>query len=80
LSNIEREVQKKPQEWANLMGQLLDNVFGKDMSVTYEFKDFTIDLSNAVVSTDRKLGSGQWKVNGKIIISAAAHKEREPGE
>lgn len=56
------------------MEQFLDNVFGKDVSVTYEFRDFTIDLTNAEVSKGRKIGSGQWKINGNITINAVAYK------
>lgn len=73
MSETEGE-QLNTRKWASLMEQVLDNVFGKDMSVTYEFKDFTIDLTNAEVSKGRKIGSGQWKINGNITINAVAHK------
>ena len=74
---MQGEEQDKPQKWGHLMEQLLDNVFGKGMSITYEFKDLTIDLSNAEVSEGKKIGSGQWKINGKITINATAHNEEE---
>ncbi len=76
MSQVQGE-EGKSQRWTNLMEQFLDNLFGKDMSVTYEFDDFSIDLSNAEISKGRKLGSGQWKINGKITVNAAAGSRKE---
>jgi hypothetical protein len=60
-------------QWAELTGQIIDRLVGKNMSMTYDFQKLTIDIPKAEWPGGRYLGSVQWTINGKIIITSEAY-------
>jgi hypothetical protein len=54
------------------MSQLVDKLTGKDLAITYEFDNLQVDIPKATGLDGKEIGSGKWKVNGKIIISSYA--------
>ena len=69
--------EQKPEysHLAEAIGQLTDKLTGKNMSMTYEFENFTIDIPSARGPGGRDIGSAEWKINGKIIITTEAFKK-----
>ena len=63
--NIEQNVSK----WSDLIKELVDKLTGKDMAVTYEFKNLEIDMPRASGPGGKEIGSAKWKINGKFVIS-----------
>jgi hypothetical protein len=57
-------------KWSELLAQIIDEVTGKDISITYEFDDLEIDVPKATGPNGQELGSAKWKVKGKIVISS----------
>src|SRR4051812_34173818 len=69
-----QNVQRIATQWTELIGTLFDKLTGKGATVTYSFDNLVIDMPRAQGPNGQNLGSAQWTVNGKIIISAEAHK------
>ena len=59
--------------WAEIAGQLIDRILGKNMSVTYDFQHLTIDMPKAEGPGSMHMGSVQWTINGRIIITSNAY-------
>ena len=64
-------------KWAEIAGQLIDRLVDKNMSMTYDFKQLTIDMPKAEGSGGH-VGSVLWTINGKITITCEAYEKR-PG-
>ena len=65
--------QRSPDRWAEIIEQLIDRLIGKNMSMTYDFQNLTVDMPKAEGPGGKHIGSVQWTVNGKIIITSEAH-------
>ena len=63
--------------WAELVGQIIDRVIGKNMSMTYDFQQLTIDMPKAEGPDGKHMGSVQWTINGKIIITSNAYDKNK---
>lgn len=70
-------LQQMSSQWAEIIGQLFDRLTGKGASVTYTFDNLVIDMPRAQGPNGQELGSAKWTVNGKIVITAEAHKTTE---
>ena len=55
--------------------QLMEKLTGKNMSMTYEFDDLTIDIPSARGPGGRDLGEVQWKINGKVTITTETYQK-----
>jgi hypothetical protein len=66
--------QQTASQWAEVIAQLVDNLTGRNMSITYNFENLTIDVPKAQGPGGRDLGSARWTVNGRIVINAEAHE------
>jgi hypothetical protein len=61
--------------WAEVIGQLMEKMTGKNMSMTYEFNDLTIDIPSARGPGGRNIGGAEWKINGKITIITETYQK-----
>jgi hypothetical protein len=61
--------------WAEVIGQLMEKMTGKNMSMTYEFDDLTIDIPSARGPSGRDIGGAEWKINGKITIITETYQK-----
>lgn len=73
----DRNLQQASTQWAEIIGQLFDRLTGKGASVTYNFDNLVIDIPKAAGPGGKDLGSAKWTVNGKVVITAEAHKTSE---
>ena len=60
---------EKGSNWTELLTQLVDNLTGKDLAITYEFDNLEIDVPKATGPGEKEIGSAKWKIDGKIVIS-----------
>lgn len=74
---MSRDIQQTSAQWAEVIGQLFDRLTGKGASVTYTFDNLVIDIPHAQGPSGQELGSAKWTINGKVIITAEAHKTAE---
>jgi len=65
--------QETRNQWAELTGQIIDRLVGKNMSMTYDFQKLTIDVPKAEWPGGKHLGSVQCTINGKIIITSKTY-------
>jgi hypothetical protein len=65
--------QETSNQWAELTGQIIDKLIGKNMSMTYDFQNLVIDIPKAEGPGGKHMGSVQWTLNGKIIITSEAY-------
>ena len=61
--------------WTEVVGQLMEKITGKNMSMTYEFDDLTIDIPSARGPGGREIGGVQWKINGKVTIITETYQK-----
>ena len=75
MSQISRDktTQRSPDRWTEIIEQLIDRLIGKNMSMTYDFQRLTIDIPKAEGPGGEHIGSVQWTVNGKIIVTSEVH-------
>ncbi|MGA9149504.1 MAG: hypothetical protein WBZ36_02915 [Candidatus Nitrosopolaris sp.] len=62
-------------KWTEIAGQLIDRILGKDVSMTCDFRQLTIDLPKAEGPGGMHMGSVQWTINGKITITCEAYEK-----
>ena len=80
-NNRHNQVQKtssSSSQWTEIIAQLVDNLTGRNMSITYNFENLIIDLPKAQGPDGRDIGSAKWTINGRIMITAEAH-DKEGG-
>jgi hypothetical protein len=68
------KMQEATSQWAEIVGQLIDRLTGKETSITYTFDNLTIDVPRAQGPNGQNLGSAQWTINGKVVITAETHR------
>ena len=67
--------QETSTQWAEIMGQLVDKLVGKNTAMTYNFDNLTIDMPMAQGPGGRHIGSVKWTIIGKVIIATEAYKK-----
>jgi hypothetical protein len=73
--SIDDTTTESTNKWAEIAGQLIDRLVGKNMSMTYDFQQLTIDMPKAE-GPGGHIGSVQWTINGKITITCEAYEKR----
>lgn len=73
-------VQQTASQWSEIIGQLFDRLTGKGASVTYTFDNLIIDMPRAQGPGGQDIGSAKWTVNGKVVITAEAHRTEETSQ
>ena len=71
----EQTSSSQSSHWTEVVGQLMENLTGKNMSMNYEFDDLTIDIPSARGPGGRDLGGVQWKINGKFTITTETYQK-----
>ena len=54
----EQTSSSQSSHWTEVVGQLMEKLTGKNMSMTYQFDDLTIDIPSARGPGGRDLGGG----------------------
>lgn len=68
--STERKTEESANQWAEIAGQIVNRLIGKNMSMTYDFQRLTIDVPRAEGPGGGHMGSAQWIINGRIVITA----------
>ena len=71
----EQTPSSQSSHWTEVVGQLMEKLTGKNMSMKYEFDDLTIDIPSARSPGGRDLGGVQWKINGKVTIITETYQK-----
>jgi hypothetical protein len=71
----EQTSSSQSSHWTEVVGQLMEKLTGKNMSMTYEFDDLTIDIPSARGPGGREIGGVQWKINGKVTITTETYQK-----
>ena len=71
--STDKTTQETSNQLAEIAGQIIDKLIGKNMSMTYDFQKLTIDIPKAEGPGGKHMGSVQWTINGKIIITSEAY-------
>ena len=77
---IGKNIEENASVWSELIKELIDKLTGKDMAVTYEFKNLEIDKPRASGPGGREIGSAKWEINGKFVISTELHDKSKTTE
>ena len=77
---IGKNIEENASVWSELIKELIDKLTGKDMAVTYEFKNLEIDMPRASGPGGKEIGSAKWKINGKFVISTELHDKSKTAE
>jgi hypothetical protein len=71
----EQTSSSQSSHWSEVVGQLMEKITGKNMSMIYEFDNLTIDIPSARGPGGRDLGGVQWKINGKVTITTETYQK-----
>lgn len=66
------QIQQKVSHWSEIISKVIEKVIDKDVSVTYTFDHFEIDVPSARGPGGRELGGAKWVINGKITIATTS--------
>ena len=78
--STDKTTQQPSNQWAEIVGQIIDILVGKNMSMTYDFQKLTIDIPKAEGPGGKHIGSVQWAINGRIIITCEAYDKTNQGK
>ena len=78
--STDKMTQETSNQWAELTGQIIDKLIGKNMSMSYDFQNLIIDIPKAQGPGGKHMGSVQWTINGKIIITSEAYDKNNQGK
>jgi len=67
------ENQDSSGQWAGMAGLFIDKFVGKNMSLTYDFNNLSIDIPKVQGPDGNQIGSTQCIINGKIIITTETY-------
>jgi len=71
--STDKTTQETSNQLAEIAGQIFDKLIGKNMSMTYDFQNLIIDIPKAEAPGGKHMGSVQWTINGKIIITSEVY-------
>jgi len=63
------KVEEKASGFTEILKEVVNNLTGKDMAVTYEFDNLQIEIPNAAGPDGKEIGSAKWKIDGKFVMS-----------
>lgn len=75
-----KKVEENKSNMISVVSQLVDKLTGKDLAITYEFDNLQIDIPKATGPDGKEIGSAEWKVSGKIVISSELHDKHKSME
>ena len=71
------EEQKVQSQWVQIVSQVMEKVVsGTNMTTTIEFDNLEVDIPKAKGPDGRDLGGATWKLNGKVVWTTEAHRDR----
>jgi hypothetical protein len=79
-NELGKTVEENKSNMVSIVSQLVDKLTGKDLAITYEFDNLQIDIPKATGPDGKEIGSAEWKVSGKIVISSELHDKRKSME
>jgi hypothetical protein len=69
--------QKVQSQWVQIVSQVMEKVVsGTNMTTTIEFDNLEVDVPKAIGPVGRDLGGATWKLNGKVVWTTEAHRDR----
>jgi hypothetical protein len=77
---ISKNIEENASKWSELIKELVDKLTGKDMAVTYEFRNLEVDMPRASGPGGKEIGTAKWKINGKFVISTELHDKSKTTE
>jgi len=66
---VKEGVKQGASAWSGIVQGLVDKLTGKDMAITYEFRNLEIDMPKATGPEGKEIGSAKWRINGRFVIS-----------
>jgi hypothetical protein len=75
VDKVEEKVTQNASGWSEIVKELVDKLTGKDLEITYEFKNLEVDMPKATGPDGKEIGSAKWRINGKFSISTEVRQE-----
>lgn len=69
--------QDSSSQWAEIAEEIINKLIGKNMSMTYDFQKLTIDVPRAEGPGGKHVGSVQWAINGRIVITTETYDKSQ---
>ena len=76
VSENHNQRQTMSSQWTQVIGQLVDKLVGKNMSMAYNLENLEIDIPRAQGAGGRELGGAKWTIKGRIVITTETHNAR----
>ena len=70
-------VKQTASRWSAMVQGLVDKLTGKDMAITYDFRNLEIDMPKATGPEGKEIGSAKWRINGRFVISTEVREKSD---
>jgi protein subunit release factor B len=75
--SIDGVAQDSSNQWVEIAGEIINRLIGKNMTMTYDFQKLTIDVPRAEGPGGKHVGSVQWRINGRIVITTETYDKSQ---
>ncbi|CAN5447497.1 hypothetical protein BH18THE1_BH18THE1_11620 [soil metagenome] len=62
-------VEEGASQLPEIIKQVVDKLTGKNMEVTYDFRNLEVDVPRVTGPEGKEIASAKWKINGKFVLS-----------
>lgn len=80
VDKVKGEVKQNVSGWSEMVEGLVDKLTGKDMTITYEFRNLEVDIPKATGPDGKEIGSAKWTINGRFVISTEVRQKSDSKE
>lgn len=80
VDKVKGEVKQNVSGWSEMVEGLVDKLTGKDMAITYEFRNLEVDIPKATGPDGKEIGSAKWTINGRFVISTEVRQKSDSME
>jgi hypothetical protein len=80
IDKVEEKVTQNASAWSEVVNGLVDKLTGKDLGITYEFRNLEVDIPKATGPDGKEIGSAKWRINGRFVISTEVRKKSDTME
>lgn len=75
---VGKKVEESRSQWADILKEVVDKLTGKNMEVTYNSRNFEINIPKATGPEGKELGSAMWRLDGKFTLTTQiSNKSRD---
>lgn len=77
IDQVEEKATQNASAWSEVVKGLVDKLTGKDLGITYEFRNLEVDIPKATGPDGKEIGSAKWRINGRFVVSTEVRQKSD---